>query len=90
MADEKEIITRITFLNHNDDHEVIFDTYNSYDLSRNIEFPESRTLHVGNKITIDETTYSIEEITVEVLNPESRVRQNSLQVIIFLDKVEFQ
>lgn len=88
MTDKKEIITRVTFLNHSNEHEVIFDTYDSYDLKDHIEFPEVTTLHVGNKIIIEEITYLIEEISVDVLRPESKRVQNNLQVIVYISKID--
>ena len=55
MAEEKEIITRVTCLNHNNEHEDIFDTYDSYNLRDSIQFSEATTLHVGNRIMFDES-----------------------------------
>lgn len=88
MPDEKEIVTRVTFLNHNNEHEVVFDTYDSYNLRDSIVFPEETTLHVKNKIIIDDTTYLIEEITVDILRPESERLPNKLQVVVYLSKID--
>ncbi len=66
--DNKEIITQVIIKNSNNEDDVIFWTLNAYDLKNKISFPydESTTIHKGNKLIIDETEYTIEEITADI------------------------
>ncbi len=87
---EKEIITKVIFINHNNEDDVIFYSANAYELKDNINYPygSDTTLLQGNKIIIDEVEYLVEEITVDIFKPESKILENNLQVIVYLNKIE--
>ena len=85
MGKEKELINRIRILNHHNDDEIIFDTYNSYELNH-IAFP-SRSIIIGADFIINEITYKVEEITIDVFSPESKSLINNLQTNIYVSKV---
>lgn len=76
---ETEIILRV-IVHHNDrETDNILDTKNAYELKQNISFPygAETTLFVGNKIIIDEKTYSITEIYFDIFNPNSSLGHNT-------------
>lgn len=85
MSKEKDLINRITFLNHHNNDEVIFDTYNSYEIIE-IVLP-SRSIIIGEEFIVHEIKYKVEEITIDVLSPESEILKNNLQTIIYVSKV---
>ena len=75
---EKEIIGRITIHHSDRETESILDTTNAYDLKQFISFPpgSETTFFVGNKIVIEDTTYSIDEIYFDLLTPDSSLGRN--------------
>ncbi len=90
MAQDKEIVTKLIILNSENEDEVIFISNNAYELNNQISFPidaETTTVHKGTILIIDEAEYHVEEITVDFFKPESKVLQNNLQVILFVNKV---
>lgn len=87
---EREIIAEVIFKNHNNEDDVIFHSANAYELKDIITYPygSDTTLLQGNKIIIDEVEYLVEEITIDIFKPESKILENNLQVMVYLSKIE--
>lgn len=85
MSKQKELMNRITMLNHENTDEVIFDTYDIYEL-KNVAFTDS-SIVVGSEIIINEIKYMVRELTIDVLLSESKILKNNLQTFIYISKI---
>ncbi len=85
MSKEKELINRITMVNHDNADEIIFDTYDNYEL-KNLDFTDN-SIVVGSVIIIDDVKYMVEELTIDILSPESDILKNNLQTFIYISKI---
>ena len=85
MSKQKELMNRITMLNLENTDEVIFDTYDIYEL-KNVAFTDS-SIVVGSEIIINEIKYMVRELTIDVLLSESKILKNNLQTFIYISKI---
>jgi len=90
MNTENGIIARFTFLNSDNDDEVIFDTTNSYELTDKITYPSesnSSSILVNSRIVINDIKYVVVEIVLDLLNSDSKIFAHNLQLMIYISKV---
>jgi len=89
MKLSKEIITQVIVKNSDNEDDVIFSTFNAYDLKNLITFPygQATTLSLENKFIIDDIEYSLAEITLDIFKPASEKIENNFHVIIYVKKV---
>lgn len=89
---DKEIIARMAFLHYNKETDPILNTLNAHELKHHVSFPYGgeTTISRDNYIIIDEITFLIKDITIDIFKPEGHHLEYNLQVLVYVEEKEFE